>query len=128
VRLLLDTHAFVWWTTEYARLSQRAYNAIQDPENLVHLSAAAVWEVATKHRIGKLPQAAGIVGRLTAVLAEARIEPLPISLWHAAVAGAYPMSHRDPFDRIIAAQAEAEGMIIVTNDRAFRDFPVQTLW
>ena len=128
MNLLLDAHAFLWWMINDLRLSRRAYRVVSDPANRVFLSAAAAWEFATKHRLGKLPEAVNVLPRFRISLAEVRIDSLPISLDHALAAGAYTIPHRDPFDRLIAAQGEIEGMAIVTNDRAFRQFPVETIW
>jgi PIN domain nuclease of toxin-antitoxin system len=101
---------------------------LNDSANSLHLSAAVGWEIATKHRIGKLPEAAGLLQRLSTILAQTVIQPLPISLEHAVIAGSFGADHRDPFDRMIAAQADVERMTVVTNDRAFQRFSVATVW
>jgi PIN domain nuclease of toxin-antitoxin system len=128
LNLLLDTHAFLWWMTDDPRLSPKAHRLVADPANRIHLSAAAAWEISTKHRIGKLPEARRVMPRFMAALAEAMIEPLPVSVEHALAAGAYAARHRDPFERVMAAQAQIEDMPILTNDGAFRQFPVRTVW
>ena len=128
MKLLLDTRALVWWMTDDARLSPRARGLVTDPENRVYLSAASAWEIATKQRLGRLLAGLSIFRSLETWLSEAQIEPLPIRFDHAVVAGSYEMKHRDPFDRIIAAQSDLEQMPVVTIDRAFREFPVETLW
>lgn len=128
MKLLLDTHAFLWWMIADARLSGPVHDLVKDPDNRIFLSAAAAWEIVTKHRLGKLPEAASVIPEFAASLADAGIDPLPVALGHAILAGSYETRHRDPFDRIIAAQAQIEGMTIVTSDSAFRAFPVRTVW
>lgn len=128
MKLLLDTHAFLWWLLADRRLSKSAAELLHDPENTLHLSAAVGWEIATKHRIGKLPEGADILRRLNGGSILLAIEPLPISMEHAVSAGLFIAAHRDPFDRVIAAQGRIEGMSVVTNDPAFQEFSVQTVW
>ncbi len=128
MNLLLDAHAFLWWMVADSRLSESAHELIEDAGNRIFLSTAAAWEIVTKHRLGRLPEAAAVIPDFAASLVDAKIDPLPVALDHAILAGSYATRHRDPFDRIIAAQAQIENMAIVTTDRAFRQFPVRTLW
>ncbi|NBC49132.1 MAG: PIN domain-containing protein [Gammaproteobacteria bacterium] len=128
MRVLLDTHAFLWWVTDDSRLSAAARAAIGDEENGVLISAATAWEIATKHRLGKLGEAAGAVARFRELVAADGFEHLPVSYFHALKAGSYPSTHRDPFDRMLAAQSELERLTLVTRDPAFDDFGTQTLW
>ena len=128
LRLLLDTHALLWWFTDDPALSARAREAISEAENEVLVSAASAWEIATKHRLGKLPEAAGAVSRFDALVTADRFTPLAISSRHGLRAGSYDTGHRDPFDRMLAAQAELEALLLVTADPAFAAFPVRTLW
>lgn len=128
MRLLLDTHALLWWWFDDPRLSRPARDAIADPANAPLVSAASAWEVATKYRLGKLPEAAEAATRFSELVREARMQPLPIRLEHALHAGAYPQRHRDPFDRMLAAQAEVEGIRLVTVDPVFQEFPARILW
>ncbi|HEU0196453.1 MAG TPA: type II toxin-antitoxin system VapC family toxin [Nevskiaceae bacterium] len=128
MRLLLDTHAFVWAVGQPDKLSARARKAIADGRNELFGSAASAWEVSTKFRLGKLPHAAAIVWDFGGVLVKLQSVDLPVSATHALCAGAYPQAHRDPFDRMLAAQAEVEGLTLVSRDRAFDTFGVERLW
>jgi PIN domain nuclease of toxin-antitoxin system len=128
VRLLLDTHALLWTLLSDSALSPAARAAIVDPENEIIVSAASAWEIATKHRIGKLPEAQDAARNLAAHLDEANFTILPISLDHALAAGALPGAHKDPFDRMLIAQAQIERLTVVTADRIFQDFAVAVLW
>ena len=125
--ILLDSHAFVWWLLDDKRLSPSAFSAIeQDPE--VFLSAVTAWEIAGKVRTGKWPEAEILSERFFDTIAQYQLRPLPISLEHAHLAGSLPSIHRDPFDRMLAAQAIVEDMPLVTADPAFRNFEVRVVW
>lgn len=126
--LLLDTHALLWWLAQPERLSPAAHGAIADPDNLVHVSAASGWEIATKVRLGKLPAASELLNDLPQLLAAQGFELLPISLVHGLHAGGYPMAHRDPFDRLLPAQAKLAGLTLVSLDPALKAFPCCLLW
>jgi PIN domain nuclease of toxin-antitoxin system len=128
MKLLLDTHTFVWRAVGSARLSARAALAIDDRANEVFVSAASAWEVSTKTRLGKLPEGTQVLLRFAATIADLYAEQLPMSVEHSLLAGSFGMEHRDPFDRMLAAQAATEGALLVTADPAFADFPVTTLW
>ncbi|QVV67030.1 type II toxin-antitoxin system VapC family toxin [Synechococcus sp. LA31] len=128
LRLLLDTHALLWWLAEPARLSAKAHAAIGEPNNQVFVSAASAWELATKVRLGKLAIAATLLSDLTEVLAHQGFELLPVQFKHGLIAGGYEQPHRDPFDRLLAAQAQLEGLTLVSLDPALNDFPCQLLW
>lgn len=128
MRILLDTHAFLWWAVDDPRLGAKAAEHIRDPDNAVLLSAASGWEIATKHRLGKLPQAKTIVRDLPGVLERGRIETLPITLAHALAAGSLGGRHRDPFDRMLIAQSRSESIPVVTSDSVFRSYRVKTIW
>lgn len=127
MQLLLDTHALLWWLAGDRRLSAKGRRAIENDDNTVLVSAASAWEISTKHRLGKL-DAAAIVGRLGALLTSQGFEPLDITVNHAERAGALPGEHRDPFDRMLAAQAQAENLTLVSNDAAFHSYGVTLLW
>lgn len=114
MKLLLDTHALLWWLADL-ELRPQARAAIEDPGNLVVVSAASVWEIAIKRSLGKLRTGSDLLGAIS----DAGFEPLPISLPHAEVAGSLPPHHRDPFDRMLIAQAQALDLAIVTRDPAF---------
>ena len=128
MRLLLDTHAFLWWLAGDSALSPAARKAIGEGKNTIFISAGSAWEIATKYRIGKLPGVASIVGNLGAVIAEQGFSDLPITLHHAQVAGTLPGVHRDPFDRILVAQALLEKLLLVSNEQRFEAFGVSRLW
>ena len=127
-KFLIDTHVLLWWLFGDVRLSSRAYDLIQSPDHAILVSSASAWEISTKFRLGKLPHAGEAVGHLAALLERSRMEVLPITLEHAMAAGALPGPHRDPFDRMLIAQSQIEGLPIVTSDKAFRDYPVNIIW
>ncbi|MGB5736036.1 MAG: type II toxin-antitoxin system VapC family toxin [Thiohalocapsa sp.] len=128
MRLLLDTHALLWWFTDDARLSDRARAAIADPANTIHASAASAWEIATKQRIGKLEEVPDAAARYAELVAADGFLHLPVSYLHALRAGGWVVGHRDPFDRMLAAQSMLEGLPLVTRDSTFELFGVETLW
>jgi PIN domain nuclease of toxin-antitoxin system len=127
-RLLLDSHALFWFMDGDKRLSRQACEAVQDTGNIVYVSAVTAWEIASKFRLGKWPGAQALVNDLARIMSELSFEPLPLSLEHARYAGVLHNSHRDPFDRMLAAQAEIEDIPLVTADPAFRHFNVRILW
>lgn len=128
MRLLLDTHALIWWLAGDEALSRRAQEAIADEANKIAVSAASAMEVATKYRIGKLPNAALLARDFEAVVADQGFDELPITVHHARVAGEMKIEHKDPFDRLLIAQAQAEDMALVSNEALFDDFAVNRLW
>ena len=128
VRMLLDTHAFLWWLDGNTRLSGAARRAIEDDANTIFVSAASAWEITTKHRIGKLAQAEAVALDMTGAIAGQGFEELAITVDDAARAGRLPGLHRDPFDRVLIAQALARGLAIVSVDRAFDGYGVHRLW
>ena len=127
MRLLLDTHALLWWLAGDRKLSAAARSAIGDEENIVFVSAASAWEISTKHRLGKL-DASALVGEMAAVLAEQDLQTLDITVDHAERAGLLPGEHRDPFDRMLIAQAQAENLTLVSNETAFDGYGITRLW
>jgi len=128
VRLLLDTHALIWWLAGDDALSLRAQDAIGDEANSVSVSAASAMEVATKFRIGKLPGAAMLAQDFEAIVAAQGFVELPISVRHARLAGEMNVAHKDPFDRFLISQAQSEDMVLVSNEALFDGFAVQRLW
>jgi PIN domain nuclease of toxin-antitoxin system len=129
VKLLIDTHALLWWLYEPKRLSRKAVAFMSDPGNTLKVSAASAWEIATKHRLGNLPGVEALVQGWSATLAHQGFEALPIDSDHAVRSGSWSVKHRDPFDRMLAAQAEIEALIVVTRDRVFKQqFRIQTAW
>ena len=128
MRLLLDTHALIWWLAGDEALSPRARDAIADEANTVAVSAASAMEVATKVRIGKLPRATLLAQDFEAIVAAQGFTELPITIRHARMAGEMTIPHKDPFDRLLIAQAQAEGTVLVSNEALFDGFAVQRLW
>ena len=128
MRLLLDTHALIWWLAGDEALGPRAREAIADEANSVTVSAASAMEVATKFRIGKLPGAALLAQDFEAIVTGQGFEELPISIRHARIAGEMNIPRRDPFDRFLIAQARVEDMTLVSNEALFDGFGVQRLW
>lgn len=124
MRLLLDTHALIWSATDPDQLSDVAATAIRDPENDVFVSAVSGWEIAIKRSRGRLrfPD----VDR--AMLASLRLTEFPVTLAHAAAIAHLPDHHRDPFDRMLIAQARADDLTVVTRDRAFDAYEVSLAW
>jgi PIN domain nuclease of toxin-antitoxin system len=128
MRLLLDTHALLWWFTDDGRLSATAREAIADEKNEVFVSAVSAWEIATKQRLGKLEGVPAAAERFSELVAADGFLHLPVSYLHALRAGGYRQDHRDPFDRMLAAQSELESLRLVTRDPAFEAFGSKTLW
>lgn len=128
MRCLLDTHALLWCFNASPLLSSRARRLIEDGGNEILVSAASAWEIATKVRLGKLPTGEELVSGLDRYLAQLGFAVLPISLQHAVRAGKLPGEHRDPFDRMLIAQAQSEDLAIISNDRVFDSYHVQRIW
>lgn len=122
MNLLLDTHALLWWLAGET-IEADAAGRIADPDALVAVSAASLWEISIKRAAGKLR----FRGSMTEEVERAGFQPLPISLEHSERAGGLPPQHRDPFDRMLVAQAQAEGLTIVTRDDAFDLYEVRVL-
>lgn len=128
MRLLLDTHAFLWWLAGDKRLSVRARRIVAEETNIVFVSAASAWEVATKARLGKLPGADFIAQEFSEHLALQGFNGLDITVRHGQRAGSLPGLHRDPFDRMLIAQAQAENLAIVSNETVFDRYGVMRVW
>lgn len=127
MRLLLDTHTVFWWFTKAASLSEHALALISDPENTVVVSAASAWELAIKATTGKL-DSLSIAVDLHRLVQEEAFAALPITFEHAARAGLLPSHHRDPFDRLLVAQAQAFNMPIVSADSVLDRYDIQRIW
>ena len=126
--LLLDTHTLLWWLAGDSSLSATAKAAIEDETNPVFVSAATTWEIATKHCHGKLPEIAAIVADLDGVILEQGFVGLPITLRHGQAAGALPGPHRDPFDRMLIAQAMLNDLVLISNEQRFDVYGVKRMW
>ncbi len=128
VRLLLDTHALLWWAFGSPELSGRANALIADRSNTILVSSASAWEVSTKYRLGRLPEASVLVQDMAGWFERAGLVELPITVAHAERAGALPQPHRDPFDRMLAAQSLLEQVPILGRDEALQAFGVRLVW
>ncbi len=123
--LLLDTHVFLWWIGAPARLSHEVRAAIADPGTLVHVSAASAWEISIKRALGRIDLRDE---EFSYGMRESGFAELTVTAEHGLAAGALLLHHRDPFDRMLVAQATSEGMRLVTRDRAIAAYGVETLW
>lgn len=128
MKLLLDTHALLWALDGNRRLSATARAAIASEDAELLVSSASAFEITTKYRIGKLPEFAAIARDFPAVLDQLDFTPLPVSMAHAALAGALDHAHGDPFDRLLTAQARIERVPIVSNETLFDGFGVERIW
>lgn len=128
MRLLLDTHALIWWLAGDPSLSPAAKDAIADERNEALVSAVSAMEVATKVRLGKLPQAARLAQDFVGIVAAQGFVGLPLSVRHAQLAGRLQHAHRDPFDRMLIAQSLVDDLTLVSIETLFDDFGVKRLW
>jgi PIN domain nuclease of toxin-antitoxin system len=128
VRALLDTHALIWWLVDAASLSPAARAAVGDADNEIFVSAASAWEISIKYGQGKLPQVAALMTDLSRAIADEGFAALPITVKNGETAGTLPPHHRDPFDRMLIAQALAESLTLVSNERLFDRYGVARLW
>jgi PIN domain nuclease of toxin-antitoxin system len=128
LRLLLDTHALLWWLLGDETLSLAARRAIADQSNDVFVSAASAWEIATKHRIGKLPGAALVAADIARAVAGQGFVELSVTIHDGQIAGALPAIHKDPFDRMLIAQAVNQDLVLVSNEALFNAYGVARLW
>ena len=128
MRLLLDTHSFVWFIEGSPRLSSRARELIEADAAEVYVSSATGWEIATKHRLGKLPNVEALVMDFEGAVLRAGMTGLAITLRHAAMAGSLTGDHRDPFDRILSAQSLCDNLIFISNDEILDRFGISRIW
>ncbi len=128
MKLLLDTHALLWFVWDHANLSENARNLMNDPDNDLLLSTGTIWEIAIKVGLNKLTLAEPYEDFMNRAIADNDLTVLETSVRHAAVLTTLPFHRRDPFDRMIIAQAIAEGIAIVSSDAAFDAYPVTRLW
>ncbi|MBW6513119.1 MAG: type II toxin-antitoxin system VapC family toxin [Desulfuromonadaceae bacterium] len=122
-RILIDTHVLLWWLADDPRLGNEARNLIGAAANSVYVSAVTTWEITIKQGIGKVTAP----DDLDTIVDQEGFEKLPISLYHGQQAGRLPLLHRDPFDRMLVAQAKAEGLTVMTADRQIACYDVHTL-
>ena len=128
MRALLDTHALLWWLFDDPRLSEVAKQTVANPETEILVSSASAWEIATKFRIGKLPEAEEAVTNFPDLLRRARFRELSVTVEHALAAGLLPGPHRDPFDRMLIAQSRVEDVPVVTTDPIFARYQTKAIW
>jgi PIN domain nuclease of toxin-antitoxin system len=128
LRVLLDTHALLWWLSDDAALTKSARRTIADTKNTMIVSAASAWEVATKVRLGKLPTANDLAADFSGHLDRDGFQLLAISAEHGIRAGLLPGPHKDPFDCMLIAQAQAENMPIISNEILFESYGVRRIW
>ena len=128
MHLLLDTHALIWWMTENPSLPESVRHLMVDKRNTVVVSAASAWEMATKVRLGRLPAVADITRNFEEYLTQAGFESLPVTAAHGIRAGLLPGPQRDPFDRMLIAQAQAENLTIVSNELSFDSYGIRRSW
>lgn len=128
MELLLDTHALIWWVEGSSRLPEKARAAIANPESDVYVSAVNAWEIFSKHRLGKLPEMDELLRDFPGHIRSGNFLELPLTISHAARAGHMQGEHRDPFDRMLMAQALEEDLTLVSNETAFDRFGVKRLW
>ena len=128
MRLLLDSHAILWWLLDSPNLSATARDTLQDVGNVVLVSAASAWEICTKHRLGKLPGADWIDAGFEGEMLKRGFLLLPVTVTHAERAGKLRSDHKDPFDRMLIAQALADDLVLISNETLFDRFGVRRLW
>ncbi len=128
MKALLDTHVFIWWILEDARLTERVRTMIIDEETELYLSAASCWEIAIKAGLGRIILPARPDLFIAGQMSENAIAPMPIEARHALSVFGLPTHHRDPFDRLLVAQAQMEQMPIITSDPLIRQYKVKTIW
>jgi PIN domain nuclease of toxin-antitoxin system len=128
LRALLDTHALLWWLSDDPSLPRAARKFIAETKNTLIVSAASAWEIAIKVRLGKLPTATDFAADFSGLVQREGFELLAISADHGIRAGLLPGPHRDPFDRMLIAQAQAENMPIVSNEASFESYGVRRIW
>lgn len=124
---LIDTHVLLWWLFDDRRLCKIGRDIIKNPNHRIVVSSVSAWEIATKHRIGKMPEAGSLLSSYSTLLEQMRFSQLPITTVHALKAGSLSIEHRDPFDRMLMAQAELERLPIITYDAVFSQTNLQVI-
>jgi PIN domain nuclease of toxin-antitoxin system len=128
IKYLLDTHVIIWWLLDDPQLSKKAKNTISKTTNPIIISSVSAWEISIKHQLGKLPELSHIFEKFSSYIQNEHFEILPITLEHALLAGKLPDHHKDPFDRMLLAQAKIEHLTIVSTDTIFAKYKAPTLW
>jgi PIN domain nuclease of toxin-antitoxin system len=127
INYLIDTHILLWWFFNDPKLDNNCREIIRQPKHRIFVSSSTAWEIATKYRIGKLPEAKAIVEDYSGLLQQAKFIELAITSAHALRAGSLPIDHRDPFDRMIMAQAEIENIPVISSDSVFQTGLIQVI-
>ena len=128
MRLLLDTHTFIWWASESEKLSPRVRLLLNDPQNDLYLSTASIWEMQIKFQLGKLTRHEPLADSIKKQQTENALHILSVTLEHALALEHLPLHHKDPFDRMLVAQAKTEDLVLVTHDSQLAKYPIKTLW
>ena len=128
VRLLLDTHALLWWYSDDPALPTSSRKLMSQPDTSIFVSAASAWEIATKFRLGRLSSASELVQDFGGYLSREKFVSLPVTYEHGVRAGMLPGPHQDPFDRMLIAQAELEKLFVVSNEKIFEQYGVRRVW
>jgi PIN domain nuclease of toxin-antitoxin system len=128
MKLLLDTHTFIWWDSQPAKLSQKALALCQEPTNTLLLSVASIWEMQIKLQLGKLKLSLPLAEVIESQQKTNNIEILPITLMHVLALESLPNHHKDPFDRLLIAQANVEDTFLVSCDPIFAQYQVKLAW
>lgn len=128
MRLLLDTHTLLWWYLNDGRMSSQARREVAALENSIFVSSVSAWEIATKFRIGKLQAVEDLITHFSEYLDLSGFAPLPVTIEHGRRGGLLAGQHRDPFDRMLIAQALVEDMALVSNEILFDQYDVRRLW
>lgn len=128
MRFLLDTHAFLWWLFDDPKLTGKPRRLIARRDNEILISSASAWEICTKHRLGKLPAATQLARDVGAWVRRAGFTELPVTIHHAQQAGSWPQPHRDPFDRMLAAQSVIEDLPLISCDTILESFGARLIW
>ena len=125
--MILDTHIFLWWLFNDGRLPVKIREYIQEIENIIYVSAASVWEISTKYRIGKLPEASSVAKDVPYWIEKAGFNALSITPEHAQLAGSWDVAHRDPFDRMLAAQSKLDKIPLASTDIVIKTFDIEII-
>jgi PIN domain nuclease of toxin-antitoxin system len=128
MRILIDTHVFIWWTSDFQKLSVTVYNLLTNPKTQVILSVVSIWEMQIKLSLGKLHLKTALPELVEDEVKQNRIELLPLDLSHIYALSNLPNYHRDPFDRLLIAQAKSEELVIISIDEKFDGYDIEKLW
>jgi PIN domain nuclease of toxin-antitoxin system len=128
LRVLLDSHALLWWILDTSQLTHNAREVVARNSESVLVSAVSAWELAIKFRLGRLPDAANLISDFSSAMENEGFQVLAVTAAHGIRAGLLPLHHKDPFDRMLVAQAQAENVPIISNDTVFDGYGVRRLW